>query len=393
MARSARRSNSCGPASGHASASPTLARTSRSWPSACTGRVSGVGDPGQHVGRLAGCAARAAAARTRRRRAGPPRRPARTHSRSRCPTTTSRASPTAWPSRSLIALKSSRSISGHAERAAGHPRQRLLGALLEQRPVGQVGQVVVVGAVGELLLVRCVHPAQQAAVLGQRGDLPDHHERGQADGGDRDREHVGAGVRGRSCSSSRRWPRPRGTARRRTIRRVRAGWAKRGARRCRSAAKATKSMVAGIEDLRAAEARVHLDQHREGAAADGADDRGGGQQPDGDPVQAAEPAHRDLDHGQRDDQAQHGDRDHRHGVPAAGARIRRLVRTVAYQAKIPAVMVSVRASRTNRTSPLLLGPFADREPQQRPEQHHHGDDVDRGGHRIVLLLSVPARAR
>ena len=96
-------------------------------------------------------------ARTRRRRSGRRcRRRARAPSRRRA-TSTSTSSPAAWPSESLIVLKSSRSRNSTRERrrplAAG-AGERLADALDEQRAVGEPGDRVVERLVGELGLER-----------------------------------------------------------------------------------------------------------------------------------------------------------------------------------------------------------------------------------------------
>jgi hypothetical protein len=76
--------------------------------------------------------------------------------------------------------------------------QQLVGRLLEQGPVGQPGERVVGGPVGELLLIvvelgeLTVDAVQQPAVLAQRADLPGDDERRQQRGAERDDQHRGA---------------------------------------------------------------------------------------------------------------------------------------------------------------------------------------------------------
>ena len=108
----------------------------------------------------------------------------------------SSSSPAAWPSESLTSLKPSRPMWSSATPAPVAPRarQRELEVLLEQRPVGQRGERVVVGEVGDLLLGaaalrhvlaggqrpdrRAVVVAQDDAVPGDRRVAPPAADRG-----------------------------------------------------------------------------------------------------------------------------------------------------------------------------------------------------------------------
>ena len=88
----------------------------------------------------------------------PPRRAtvsqARAPRRSRSAVARSTASPTAWPWVSLTSLKRSRSMNDRVASvgAAGHPADDRLEAVEKQVAVGQTGQVVVGGHVGQLAL-------------------------------------------------------------------------------------------------------------------------------------------------------------------------------------------------------------------------------------------------
>ena len=73
---------------------------------------------------------------------------------------------------------------GDVERGAGG--EQLADVGLQQRAVGDAGEVVVGGLVGQLVLVRAelgevgVDHAEQQPVLAQRDDLPRHHQQGEA---------------------------------------------------------------------------------------------------------------------------------------------------------------------------------------------------------------------
>ena len=96
---------------------------------------------------------RSARWRTRRRPAARPCRRPRRRRAGAAPTAFSRASPTGWPSVSLMSLKRSRSRQSTATAPAlSHAVERLLQALAQQHAVGQLGQDVVVRHVGHARL-------------------------------------------------------------------------------------------------------------------------------------------------------------------------------------------------------------------------------------------------
>ncbi len=102
----------------------------------------------------------------------PPRRatvsPSRRHSTSRSATSLSSTSPCWWPSVSLTCLNSSRSSSSSASGCLGPQRDadRVAHAVLEEHPVGQVGQVVV-----QRLVLQRLGVALALGDVAQAGDV------------------------------------------------------------------------------------------------------------------------------------------------------------------------------------------------------------------------------
>ena len=138
------------------SAMPMLAVTKISTPAICVGARSAsirracAAAPRSPAGSSAGRRAR----RTRRRRSGRRSPVGGSATRSLEPRSCSTASASRWPKRSLTALKSSMSSISTAASAApsGRPRERLLDALLEERPVGKAREMVVKRLVAKALL-------------------------------------------------------------------------------------------------------------------------------------------------------------------------------------------------------------------------------------------------
>ena len=122
--------------------------------------------------------------RTRRRPAGPRCRPPGRRRWNRSAAAISSRSPSAWPRLSLTFLKSSRSRNSTVigRPCAARQGQRVAHPVAEQRPVGQPGQRVVEGLVGELLL----QPLPLAHVAGVEHDAA-HGRVVQQVGG----EHLG----------------------------------------------------------------------------------------------------------------------------------------------------------------------------------------------------------
>nr|BFE69456.1 hypothetical protein GCM10020092_027570 [Actinoplanes digitatis] len=285
-----------------------------------------------------------------------------------------------------------------AERLTRDDRvEGLAGLLLEQGPVGEVGQIVVAGSVGELGLVAVelyqvgVHPAQQPTVLPERVDLPEHHQGGEQDGAERDGEHGAAGgvadhqqqhvgggdghvrhgAEGAAAPPRRRHP---------------------GGPALPVGGEDHEEQGAGYEHLRAALTRANVEQHGEQRAAGDADGRGGREQAQRDAVRAAGPADRDLDEGERADQAEGHQHDHGYGGRAV-----RVPRVPDLAGEVPdedgggdADDGGVEDEADHDAVPL--GAVPDRHPQQGPEQDDHREGVADRGRQVVQPVR-PVRVR
>jgi hypothetical protein len=253
---------------------------------------------------------------------------------------------------------------------------------------------VVVGPVGEPALEAVeldqvgVHPVEQPAVLPQRVHLADHHQRGQQDRGqgddehrvtraDADRQQQGVGRRhGQVGHDAEGAP---GAA---------LGLRHAGGPALPVGRERDDQQGGRYEHLRAAEPGVQLEEEREQPAADGADRRGGREQPQGDPVQAAEAAERDLDEGQRADQAEGHQHEHGYGGLPLG-----VPRVGHPDHEIPGEDPDGDADRRrvqhepgHDPLPALLP--GHRQPQQGPEQHEDRQREADGGGQVVLLVQA-----